>query len=102
MIILASKIGDVDYKNKHKVLTNVLGSINTYLIKRNEMGYKTLFVSYYLREDEVNMIEESLLNAGYRVKITKGKIVKDNKMSVQFHLDWSTANVKTRFPDSKL
>ena len=56
MIILASKINDNDYKNKHKVLTNVLGSINTYLIKRNDMGYKTLFVSYYLQEDEVSMV----------------------------------------------
>ena len=89
MIILASKINDNDYKNKHKVLTNVLGSINTYVIKRNEMGYKTLFVSYYLQEDEVGMVEETLLSAGYRVKTTKGKIVNDNRKSVQFQIDWS-------------
>lgn len=102
MIILASKIGDPDFKQEHKVIVNTLSSINTYLIKREEKGFKNMFISYYLTESQVNTIESALLNAGYKVKTTKGKIVKDDKMSVQFHLDWSKTNVKTRFPDSKL
>jgi len=102
MIILASKIGDSYFKQEHKVVVNTLSSINTYLIKREEKGFKNMFISYYLTESQVNIIENALLNAGYQVKTTKGKIVKDDKMSVQFHLDWSKANVKTRFPDSKL
>ena len=102
MIILASKIGDNDFKQEHRVIVNTLSSMNAYILKREEQGFKNVFISYYLTESQANIIESALLNAGYQVKITKGKVVKDGKASLQFHLDWSKVNVKTRFPDSKL
>ena len=93
MIILASKIGDNDFKQEHKVVVNTLSSINTYLIKREEKGFKNMFISYYLTESQANIIESALLSAGYQVKTTKVKVVKDGKASFQFHLDWSKADV---------
>lgn len=88
MLILASKIEDNDFKQEHRVIVNTLNSMNVYILKREEQGFKNVFVSYYLTESQFNIIENALLSAGYQVKTTKGKIVKDDKMSVQFHINW--------------
>lgn len=102
MLISASSVSNKEDVVLTKSINNVLSSMMTYIVKREEKGFKNVFLSYYLTDEECNYISSILHRAGYQFKTTVGKVCNDDKMSVQFHIDWSEANVETRLPDSKL
>ena len=102
MLISASSVSNKEDVVLTKSINNVLSSMMTYIVKREEKGFKNVFLTYYLTKEECEHVTNILHEAGYQFKKTEGKVCNDGKKSVQFHIDWSKANVETRSTDSKL
>ena len=102
MLIEAMSVRDQEEIYYTKSVFSILSSMTTYIVKRESLGFRSVFLTYYIDAVELSHIEYALHRAGYKFKTTVGKVCSDNKMSVQFQIDWSDANVETRFPDSKL
>jgi hypothetical protein len=102
MLIESMSVRDQEEIYYTKSVSSILSSMTTYIVKRESLGFTSVFLTYYIDAVELSHIEYALHRAGYRFKTTVGKVCNDDKMSVQFHIDWSEANAKTRLPDSKL
>ena len=93
MLISANSVGNKEDVVLTKSINKVLSSMTTYIVKREEKGFKNVFLTYYLTDEEYSYISSILRKAGYQFKTTAGKVCDDGKKSVQFHIDWNHEDV---------